>query len=106
MLPWALPGLDGHQLLAGLDVTAGAEFGRPRKSSPNPISSFPLCQETNIQTWSHQLYHSPSCALDCSSAVGGEVLFCSSDVVYQIDPLDLQNLNKEWLTWSSTGWSG
>ncbi|KAI5322583.1 hypothetical protein L3X38_031655 [Prunus dulcis] len=27
--------------------------------------------------------HSSSSALDCSSAVGGQVLFCSSDVVYQ-----------------------
>ncbi|BBG96476.1 Tetratricopeptide repeat-like superfamily protein [Prunus dulcis] len=85
------------QLLPVLDVTAAADFGRPRgfclggllesillkKILSKPKSSFPSTSRDKSQTRSYSTLPSPSCVLDCSSAVGGQLLFCSSDVVYQ-----------------------
>ncbi|KAI5334292.1 hypothetical protein L3X38_024425 [Prunus dulcis] len=72
------------QLLPRLDVTAGAEFGGPGAFCLGWAlaihSSKKILSEPNIFP---SPLHSLSYTLDCSSVVGGELLFCSSEVVYQ-----------------------
>ncbi|CAL8176113.1 unnamed protein product [Prunus armeniaca] len=43
----------------------------------------PFIQKNPLRT-QYLPFPSPSCALNWSSAVGGQVLFCSSDIVYQV----------------------
>ncbi|KAI5314269.1 hypothetical protein L3X38_043445 [Prunus dulcis] len=44
----------------------------------------PFIQKNPLRT-QYLPFPSPSCALGCSSPVGGQVLFWSSDIVYQLN---------------------